>query len=109
MKIETHVKTVLTIIGPKKSKTKKVEQADYVKSVKVAFETTMNEQIISRNARVWEVFADNVKNRDDVFVQERVMISVLQATLKAGTPEKTKSNLAKRKDARMSAMNAQCT
>ena len=99
-KIGAHVKTVLTIMGSKKSSTKKAEQAYYVESLKVAFETTMNGQIVSRNPRVWEVFADEEKNGDEVFVQERVMISVLQATLKAGTPAKTKYNLAKRKDER---------
>ena len=99
-KIGSHVKTVLTIMGSKRSSTKKAEQADYVESLKVAFETTMNGQIVSRNPRVWEVFADEEKNGDEVFVQERVMISVLQATLKAGTPAKTKYNLAKRKDER---------
>ena len=99
-KIGSHVKTVLTIMGSKRSSTKKAEQADYVESLKVAFETTMNGQIVSRNPRVWEVFADEEKNGDEVFVQERVTISVLQATLKAGTPAKTKYNLAKRKDER---------
>ena len=99
-KIGSHVKTVLTIMGSKRSSTKKAEQADYVESLKVAFETTMNGQIVSRNPRVWEVFTDEEKNGDEVFVQERVMISVLQATLKAGTPAKTKYNLAKRKDER---------
>ena len=89
-KIGSHVKTVLTIMGSKRSSTKKAEQADYVESLKVAFETTMNGQIVSRNPRVWEVFTDEEKNGDEVFVQERVMISVLQATLKAGTPAKTK-------------------
>ena len=99
-KIGAHVKTVLTIMGSKRSSTKKAEQADYVESLKVAFETTMNGQIVSRNPRVWEAFKDDEKNGDVVFVQERVMISVLQATLKAGTPAKTKYNLAKRKDER---------
>ena len=89
-KIGSHVKTVLTIMGSKRNSTKKAEQADYVESLKVAFETTMNGQIVSRNPRVWEVFKDDEKNGDEVFVQERVMISVLQATLKAGTPAKTK-------------------
>ena len=57
-KIGSHVKTVLTIMGSKRSSTKKAEQADYVESLKVAFETTMNGQIVSRNTRVWEVFTD---------------------------------------------------
>ena len=46
-KIGAHVKTVLTIMGSKKSSTKKAEQAEYVESLKVAFETTMNGQIES--------------------------------------------------------------
>ena len=69
-KIGSHVKTVLTIMGSKRSSTKKAEQADYVESLKVAFETTMNGQIVSRNPRVWEVFTDEEKNGDEVFVQE---------------------------------------
>ena len=69
-KIGAHVKTVLTIMGSKKSSTKKAEQADYVESLKVAFETTMNGQIVSRNPRVWEVFADNEENGDEVFVHK---------------------------------------
>ena len=69
-KIGSHVKTVLTIMGSKRSSTKKAEQADYVESLKVAFEITMNGQIVSRNPRVWEVFTDEEKNGDEVFVQE---------------------------------------
>ena len=57
-------------MGSKRSSTKKAEQADYVESLKVAFETTMNGQIVSRNPRVWEVFTDEEKNGDEVFVQE---------------------------------------
>jgi len=99
-RIGVNVKTILQIIGTTKSSSKKLEQADYIDSLSVAFETTMLEQIVSGEDRVWEVFVENEANREEVFVQERVMLSVLQSTLHNGTPAKTKFRLAKRNDKR---------
>ena len=75
-----------------------VEQKEYVDLLTVAFKTAMMREIVSSTDRVWEVFTDNEKNKTAAFVQERVMLSILQSTLKAGTPSKTKYRIEKRKD-----------
>jgi hypothetical protein len=97
-KIGANMKTVLAIMGSTKSSKKKAEQTEYVDLLTVAFETAMMGEIVSSNAQVWETFASNDANKTAAFIQERVMLSILQSTLKAGTPSKTKYRIEKRKD-----------
>ena len=97
-KISASIKAIMQIVGTAKSSSKKNEQAEYVETIQMAFETTLMGEIVSRNDQIWEVYSDNAKNRESAFVQERVMLTVLQNTLKPGTPAKTKYRLAKRKD-----------
>ena len=97
-KISASIKAIMQIVGTAKSSSKKNEQAEYVETIQMAFETTLMGEIVSRSDQIWEVYSDNVKNRESAFVQERVMLTVLQNTLKPGTPAKTKYRLAKRKD-----------
>ena len=96
--ISASIKAIMQIVATAKSSSKKNEQAEYVETIQMAFETTLMGEIVSRSDRIWEVYSDNAKNRESAFVQERVMLTVLQNTLKPGTPAKTKYRLAKRKD-----------
>ena len=97
-RISASIKTIIHIVGVAKSSSKKNEQTEYVETIQMAFETTLMGEIVSRDDHIWEVYADNIDNRETAFVQERVMLTVLQNTLKPGTPATTKNRLAKRKD-----------
>ena len=85
----------MQIVGVAKSSSKKNEQAEYVETIQMAFEATLMVEIVSRDDRTWEVYADNMKNREAAFVQKRVMLTVLQNTLKQQGRQRRKSIEAK--------------
>ena len=98
MKIAQNVKTILAMMGTTKSSVESFDHTDYCETLTTAFETAIHPEIVSNEESTWSVFAKDEKNGIAAFVQQKVMISVLQATLPSKSPAKVKFSLAKRKD-----------
>jgi hypothetical protein len=51
-KISASIKAIMQIVGTAKSSSKKNEQAEYVETIQMAFETTLMGEIVSRNDQI---------------------------------------------------------